>query len=143
MSTNQNSNSAAEIEAVRSVYAAINRNDPSAALQFLDPRIERIEPEGFPLAGVYRGHAEVLAHLSKGRETWAEGSCEPERFLVAGDKIIAFLHVRVRLKNNPDWIDGRLADVFTFRNGKAIEMRTFGENGEALEWVGVKDSSLK
>ena len=140
MPTNQSSNLGTETEALREVYAAINRNDIPAALKFFDPQIERIEFEGFPSAGTYRGYAEVKAHLSQARETWAEGSCEPERFIVAGDKIIVFLYVQVRLKNKPEWSDGRLADVFTFRNGKVIQMRTFAEGQQALEWTGVKDS---
>jgi hypothetical protein len=26
-----------------------------------------------------------------------------------------------------EWIDGRFADVYTFRNGWSIQMRSFGE----------------
>jgi hypothetical protein len=37
-----------------------------------------------------------------------------------------------------DWIDGRFADVWTFRNGKAIQGRSFGERQEALQWAGAK-----
>ena len=55
------------------------------------------------------------AQLSQGRSTWAEGGCEPEQFIVAGDKIVVLLHVRVRLKNKSEWIDARIADGFTFR----------------------------
>lgn len=134
MAMNQNSNLETEIEQVRQLYAAINRNDIPAALKLFDPDIERIEPAGFPSAGTYRGHAGVGVHLSQGRGTWAEGSCEPERFQAVGDKIIAFLHVRVRLTNKSEWIDGRLADVFAFRNGKITQMRTFSNGDQALKW---------
>ena len=140
MPTSKSSNLAAETEALREVYAAINRNDIPGALKFFDPQIERVELEGFPSAGIYRGHAEVMAHLSQGRDTWAEGTCEPERFIAAGDKIVVFLYVRVRLKDNTEWLEGRLADVFTFRNGKAIQMRTFDDRRQALEWAGVNAS---
>jgi hypothetical protein len=34
--------------------------------------------------------------------------------------------------------DGRFADVHTFRNGKVIEIRSFGERQDALDWAGVK-----
>lgn len=54
---------AAEIEAVKQIYAAINRKDIPAAMEFSDPQIERIEPPGFPSAGTYRGHAEVVCHF--------------------------------------------------------------------------------
>ncbi|MGE4063669.1 MAG: nuclear transport factor 2 family protein [Rhodospirillaceae bacterium] len=126
----------AEIEALKELYAAINRDDIPGALKFLDPQIERIEPAEFPSAGTYRGLGEVGAHFAQGRGTWAEGACNPEQFIAAGDKIVVFLHVRVRMKNKEDWIEGRFADGFVFRNGKAIEMRTFATRNEALAWAG-------
>jgi ketosteroid isomerase-like protein len=126
------------IEVVKEIYAAINRNDILAALKFFDPEIERIEPPDFPAAGTYRGHAELMAHLSKGRNSWAEGGCEIEQFMVAGDKIVVFVRARVRLKDHTEWIDGRFADVFTFRNGRAVQMRSFGERQEALDWAGAR-----
>jgi ketosteroid isomerase-like protein len=39
-----------------------------------------------------------------------------------------------------EWHEGRLADVYTFRNGKAIQMRAFADRRQALEWAGVKAS---
>jgi ketosteroid isomerase-like protein len=132
---------AAEIAAVKETYAAINRNDIPAALKAFDPQMEWIEPPDYSGGGgTYRGHAEVMANISKGRNTWAEGSCELERFIVAGDKIVVFVHARVRLKDYAEWIDGRFADVYTFRDGKAIQMRSFGKRQEALEWAGAKAS---
>ena len=130
----------AEVEVVREIYAALNRNDIPAVIKAFDPQIERIEPDDW-LGGPYRGHEAVQLHFSQGRSTWAEGGCEPEQFFVAGNKIIVFLHVRVRLKDSTEWLDGRLADVFTFRNGKAIQMRTFDDQQEALEWAGAKASN--
>jgi uncharacterized protein len=132
---------AAEIEAVKETYAAINRNDIPAALKAFDPQVEWIEPPHYPGAGTHRGHAEVMANISKGRNTWAEGGCELEHFIVAGDKIVVFVHARVRLKKHTEWIDGRFADVDTFREAKAVQMRSFGERQEALECAGVKISS--
>ena len=80
----------------------------------------------------------IYAYLER---PWAEGSCELERFIVAGDKIVVFVHARVSLKDQTEWIDGRFADVYTFRNGKAVQMRSFGERQEALEWARVNASA--
>lgn len=131
---------AAETKALREGYAALNRNDIPAFVNVFDPQIERIEPAEFPGGGTYHGLAAVKAHLSQSRETWAEGSCEPERFIIAGDRLIVFVYVRVRLKHETEWREGRIADVYTFRNGKAIQFRTFADRGQALEWAGVKAS---
>ncbi len=46
----------------------------------------------------------------------------------------------MRLKDNTEWVEGRIADVYTFRNGKTIQFRTFADERQALEWAGVEDS---
>jgi uncharacterized protein len=128
-----------ETETLEQFFAAINRNDMQAITRDFDPEIVRIEPEGFPTAGTYRGIAEVQEHVRKGRGTWAEGACEPEKFLLKGDKVVVYLHARVRLRDSNEWIGGRFADGFVFRDGKIIEYRSFGERPEALEWAGIKE----
>ena len=127
-----------EKEAIREAYAALNRNDVPGFVRIFDPQIERIEPADFPQGGTYRGLEAVTAHVSKARATWAEGGCEPERLIVAGDRVIAIVNVRVRLKHETDWREGRTADVFTFRNGgKVIQFHTFFDERQGLEWAGV------
>lgn len=128
-----------EIEALERFFAAINRNDMQAITQDLDPQIVRVEPESFPTAGTYRGITEVQDHVTRGRATWAEGTCEPEKFLANGDRIVVYLHARVRLKGSTDWVDGRFADGFVFRNGRIIEYLSFPERAEALKWAGIED----
>ena len=129
---------AAETDALRETYAALNRNDIEGIVKIFDAQIVCIEPAEFPGGGTYRGLAAVKAHFSWARGTWAEGSCEPERFIPAGDKVVVCVHVRVRLSHETEWREGRLADVYTLRNGKAIEMRIFADARQALEWAGVK-----
>src|SRR6266540_1941627 len=114
-----------EVDALKDFFAAINRNDMQAITKDFDPQIVRIEPEGFPTAGTYRGIAEVQAHVTKGRGTWAEGTCESEKFLTHGDKVVVYLHVRVRLKDSLDWVDGRFADGFVFHAGKITHYLSF------------------
>jgi uncharacterized protein len=125
-------------EAVRQAYAALNRNDISAMVNGFDPEIEWIEPAAFPGGGTHRGLAVVKAHLSRARESWAEGTCEPERFIVAADKIVVFDQVHVRLKQETEWREGSLASVYTFRNGKVLQVRVFAERRQALEWAGAE-----
>jgi ketosteroid isomerase-like protein len=123
------------IRALRRAYAAFNRNDIEATVEALSPEIEWTEPAEFPGGGTYHGHDEVKAYLTESRAGWVEGSSDPERFLVAGDKIVVFVHARVRTKASSLWRETSLADVFTFRDGKAIHMRAFADRREALEWA--------
>jgi len=127
----------AETESLKRAYAALNRNDIPGFVAILDPDIERIEPPGFPMSGTYRGIEAVTAHFTKARATWAEGACEPTRFITSGDKVVVLVHVRVRLMHETEWREGRVGDVFTFRNGKAIQFISFADEREALEWGGV------
>ena len=131
-----------EVDALKHFFAAVNRNDMQAIVRDFDPQIVRIEPEGFPTAGTYRGSAEVQEHVRTGRGTWAEGSCDPEKFLTKGDKVVVYLHAWVRMKGATDWTGGRFADGFVFRNGKITEYRSFGEREQALEWAGIHDEDL-
>ena len=130
-------NLSSEVEALKAAYAALNRNDVAGFVACFDPEVERIEPPEFPLGGIYRGLAAVTAHVAQGRGSWAEGSCEPERFVTAGDRVVVIIHVRVRLKTETEWREGRIADGFTFRAGKAVLFRTFAEERQALAWAGI------
>lgn len=127
-----------EIEALKLFFAAINRNDMQAISRDFDPDIVRIEPEGFPTAGTYRGIEEIREHVTKGRGTWAEGTCDPEQFLEKGNKVVVYLHAHVRLKSTNEWVGGRFADGFVFRNGKIVRYLSFGERAEALKWAGIE-----
>ncbi|HRH93647.1 MAG TPA: nuclear transport factor 2 family protein [Candidatus Peribacteria bacterium] len=126
--------------AVRDFYAALNANDVAAALRLFDAQAVRIEFEGHPFTGTYRGLAELEAHLSAARSTWAEGSCEPLRMIAAGDKVVVPVHVRVRKKDSASWNEGETGDVFTFKDGKIVEFRTFLKGDEALAWAGATAS---
>jgi ketosteroid isomerase-like protein len=127
---------AAETDAVREAYAALNRGDVPGFVRVFDPQVERIEH--LPSGGTHRGLAAVTEHVSKARSTWAEGGCEPQRFIVAGNRVIVLVDVRVRLRDETQWREGRTADVYTFRDGRAVEFRTFGDERQALDWAGVK-----
>ena len=45
----------AETLALEQFFQAVNRNDMEAITKDFHPEIVRIEPEGFPTAGTYRG----------------------------------------------------------------------------------------
>jgi hypothetical protein len=81
------------------------------------------------------------AILAKARATWAEGACEPEQILANGDKIVALAHVRVRLKDSTEWLEGRLGDAFIIENGLVRTWITFNEPRQALEWAGLEASN--
>ena len=127
------------ISALRNAYAAFNRGDMEAAVQPLDAEIEWTEPAEFPGGGTYHGREAAKHYLTQSRAAWAEVISEPERFITHGNQNVVFVHARVRAKGSNEWQDVRLADVYTFHDGKAIQMRAFADRREALRRVGVND----
>ncbi len=128
-----------EVEALKHFYDAINRNDLAVIARDFDPAIVRNEPASFPTGGTYRGIAEVQANVTKGRGSWAEGTCEPEKYLVNGDRVVVYLHAWVRMKGATEWMGGRFADGFAFRDGRIVEYHSFAERAEACRWAGIED----
>lgn len=122
-------------ELIEQLYSAVNRFDTEAYLSLLHPQIIRHEFPGTPGAGIFRGLLDLKANFEKGRSTWAEGTCTPERMTSAGLHLIVDAHVRVRLKDRTDWIDGRVADVFLVRDGKILEFHSFTDETQAKAWV--------
>jgi ketosteroid isomerase-like protein len=104
--------------------------------QGFDARIEWIEPAEFPGGGVYHGRDGVKHYLTKSGAPGTEGSSEPEQFIPAGNRIIVLVHARLRPKGSNDWQDVRLADVYTIRGGKIVQMRALADRQEAWRWVG-------
>jgi len=128
------------IRLLRNAYDAFNRGDIAKAVAELDPAIEWTEPAPFSGGGTYHGRTGVCQYLTQSRAGWAEGRSEPEKFIVTRNRVVVFVHARIRMKGSSDWHEIRLADVYTFREGRPISMRAFADRNEALDWVGVHDA---
>lgn len=127
-----------KIEVLRNFYSALNRNDIPAALQCFHSQIMRIEWEGTPSQGIFNGLTELENHLRSGRDSWAEGSCEPEEFLDFPQKMLVKAHVRVRLKDRSEWNEGIVSDVYAFQDEKIIVFRSYLDHQQALDWAQSK-----
>lgn len=125
------------IEALRGAYAAFNRGDIDAAVAPLDADIEWTEPVSFPNGGMYHGREGARKYLAQSRAGLAEGTSEPEQFIVAGNRIVVFVHAHVRPKASGEWLDIRLADVYTVKGGRIVAMNAFADRDEALKWAGA------
>lgn len=126
------------ISRLRSAYAAFNRADFDAAVAVLDPKIEWNEPLEFPGGGTYHGRQAVKRYLTQSRAGWAEGSSEPEKFITAGDRIVVFVYARFRRRDSNEWQQVKLADVYSVRDGRIVEMKAFADRQQALSWAGAK-----
>jgi ketosteroid isomerase-like protein len=129
---------AQRIAILRSAYAAFNRGDIDAAVQSLAPDIDWSEPTDFPGGGSYHGREAAKQYLANSRASVAEVISKPEQFIPAGDRIVVFVHARVRPKNSTTWQEVRLADVYLFRGLTPIQMKAFADRHQALEWANAQ-----
>lgn len=129
------------IAGLQQAYAAFNRGDIDAAVRILDSGVEWIEPPEFPGGGTYHGVEGAKHYLAQSRAGAAQVISEPEQFIPAGNRIIVFVHARVLPKGSNTWQDVRLADVYTFQNGRVTNMRAFANREDALRWTGASASA--
>ncbi len=125
---------ATEIDIIQSAYAALNNYDIPGFLALLSPDVVRFEHFTSP-PFTCRGIEEMRAHLEKGRSSWAEGSCTPEKFTIHGNRIVVSAYVHVRVNNETEWRNGYTGDVFTFKDGRIVEFSTFGNHNDALAYA--------
>lgn len=123
------------IAALRRAYDSFNHGDIPGCLEALDPEIEWIEPAEFVGGGTYYGHAGVTQYLTQSRRAWADIHSEPEEFIEVGDKVVVFVHARIRAKDSDQEREARIADVYTVHEDKAIRMQAFTDRQEALRYA--------
>jgi uncharacterized protein len=127
---------------LRAAYAAFNRGDIESAVAGFDPKIEWVEPAEFPGGGKYEGRAGAKQYLAQSRAGCRQVISEPVKFIPAGDRIVVFVHARVLPKESDQWQQIDLADVYTFKDGKAVAMHAFAKREDALKWAGVSEAEL-
>src|SRR2546425_1024478 len=78
------------VETVRRVYEAWNRDDPEAALVVMHPDVELRNPTDVFLGtqSVYRGHAGIREFWKAAKEPWEYFKSHIERTLVKDDKVV-------------------------------------------------------
>ena len=130
--------SAAEIETIRTLYAAVERNDWETAAQHADPEFAFTPPDVNPLRGTYRGVEAVRQFFE---ELWAafdEVELTPTEFIEADDgRILAFLDFELRPTGTDASIAQHIAHLWTMRSGKAFDCRVYVERAEALAAAGL------
>ena len=87
----------------------------------------------------YVGHAGITAWLADFAESWNSYELEVERFVDAGDRVVAL--VRVRAEGAVSGVEVRRGDaiVTTFRAGEVVRLDYFNSHAEGLDAAGVTE----
>src|SRR4051794_4219027 len=84
------------VELMRHMYEAFNRQDIDAYLDSLHPDVEVRENVLAPDVAVYHGHDGVREWANLGAEALKDVYFEPERFIDSGDSVIAVVRASGR-----------------------------------------------
>jgi ketosteroid isomerase-like protein len=122
------------IELVRAGFAAHNRGDLDALVEFYDPDVvfETL------LLGTHRGREAIRLIYEENQKTLSGYSIEPVELIDFEDQVVAVAQVTGVGPASEIAMDGdRFAFLFTMRNGRAIREQAFRNKEEALAAVGV------
>jgi uncharacterized protein len=126
---------------VKKWFEAIGRGDSEGLLALSAEDFEWIIPgEGWPLAGKYRGHAELAAVLQKASEEIETRFPTPPEFVAQEDRVlvVGVATGKIKATNKPfkdDWV----FDI-TVRNGKLTKIREYIDT-QALARASQRDAS--
>ncbi len=101
---------------VKGAYEAFGRRDLRNILRVLDPEVEIVQADEIPWGGRYVGHAEAAAFFGKLTRT-ITSSVSVDRFVDAGDHVVAIGHTRGRVNDGGAAFDVPVAHVWTIRDG--------------------------
>jgi ketosteroid isomerase-like protein len=129
------------VEIVRLIYSSLTRGGdglmelvgPDFVVDFsrrrVDPFVETLDQDALDAL------RPALLDTWEAPPTW-----EPQELVDAGDKVFAFIRTRARGRASGVEVDAQVANVWTFRDGKPVEFKYFGEDrAAALEAAGLAE----
>ena len=129
------------VEMVERAYVALTQGDAEVLREMAPPEFtvdfSRRQMDPF----VLRRDEMLTFFEGQARETW-EGwpTYEPKELIDAGDVVVALIRTSARGKSSGVEVDARVWNVWTFRDGKPVEFKYFGEDrAAALEAAGLSE----
>lgn len=129
------------VEVVRLLWAALEREDMEAQLELCDERMEIRNPPEFPVTGPFRGHDGVRQWATEIWEVFTDLHFEVEEIFEAGDgeTIVSVQRTVGRMRHTQIKTDVQWAGVWTVRGGKALRAHGYLSKAEALKAAGLRE----
>lgn len=134
---------ALNVELVRRTYRMLAdlREEPDGPAdgllrELVDQRFELHLPATYPEgAQVFRGQDGLKRWTVKTKEVWDEWRFDVERFVDAGDRVVAMVHVVAEGGLSGVHLERDTAHIWTVADGKATRCEVFLDRAEALRRV--------
>jgi ketosteroid isomerase-like protein len=122
-----------DVERLRRGYAAFNEGGLEAILDWLAPEIEVSDRQSVPDRTTHVGLVGIVALFESNLEVFDQMNFEPEEFIDVGEQILVVLRQRVRGRGSGVEVEGRVAHLWTMRDGTPVNLKIFGDKKKALE----------
>jgi uncharacterized protein len=127
------------IEIVGLAHERLNEGDINGLIALCDGDFEldmsarTLNPE------TYRGHQGIRRFYRDVSEVWEEFRWEPLRFFEADDEVVVLLHSHGRGRGSGLEMARDAAMVWTVREGRAVSVRFYTDQAEALEAANLRE----
>ena len=128
------------VERVRRLIEAWNRNEPDTAIGILDPGVVLDATRRLVNPKIYTGIRGMRRMRADTHEVWEEFRMEPDEVVGAGDRVVAIGRWVGRGAGSGVMVEQPVADVFTLHDGRVVRTEIgFTDRAEALEAAGLSD----
>jgi uncharacterized protein len=127
------------VEIVRLAHERLNEGDINRLVALCDGDFELDMSARVMNPETYRGHEGIRRFYREVSEVWEEFRWEPLRFFEAGDTVVVLVHSHRRGKGSGLEMAREAAMVWTVREHRAMSVRFYIDQGEALEAAGLRD----
>jgi ketosteroid isomerase-like protein len=127
------------VEVLRRTTDALNRADIEAVVEEFDPHVI-FEPLRAAVQGTYRGHAGIREWLADTKDSFAAFRLDVADHRDLGDdRVLAIGILHVRGQGSGVETEVPTAAIATFRNGKILALKDYGDRRKALEAAGLEE----
>jgi len=126
----------ANVRTIQEAYSLFKNGDLENLLKMLSDDVEWITPgppELMPVAGNRRGREEVAEFFSTLNEQEDVELFEPQEYIAQGDKVVALIKYRARVKATGQIAAADLVHIFTFAGGKINHFREYYDTAAVLD----------
>jgi ketosteroid isomerase-like protein len=128
------------VEVVRQIFDAFNSEDIDLILSFTHSDFEvEVPPDLSTEPDTYRGHDGMRRYWDSFRDAMEEIRFQPERFWDAGQVVVVAMHITAKGRQTAIPVEQRLAGLWTICDRKAMRVRVYASQSEALQAVGLTE----
>jgi uncharacterized protein len=126
------------VELFRRGTDALERGDLALVEELVDPDVI-FEPLRAPVSGAYRGHEGIRQFIADTAESFDIFRFDRPEIRDLGDRVLAIGTLHIRAREGGIETDVPTAGIATYRNGRLIQWKDFGDRRKALEAAGLSE----